>query len=116
MQATSASKISIALMILCAAITAAVHLFLGVRDLSTPFGIAFVLNGLGFIGLTGLYLLPLDALRPFRALLRWGLIGFSAVTFVLYFVFNGLKIDAISGITKAAELALIGLLLTSRRR
>ena len=116
MQATPASKITIALTILCAAVTAVVHLVLGVRDLSTPFGIVFVLNGLGFIGLTGLYLLPLEALRPFRALLRWGLIGFSAVTFILYFVFNGLKIDAISGVTKAAELALIGLLLNDRRR
>jgi hypothetical protein len=58
----------------------------------------------------------LTFLVPYRSLLRWGLIGFTALTFILYFVFNGLKIDAVSGITKAAELALIGLLWVDRGR
>jgi hypothetical protein len=103
-----------ALILVSALITAAVHLFLGVRDVSTPFGIAFILNAIGYAGLTGLYLLPIGFLVPFRPVVRWVLLGFTVLTFILYFVFNGLQIDAVSGITKAAELALIGLLLTNR--
>jgi hypothetical protein len=112
----SASRIVPFLIVVSALITAAVHLFLGLRNIASPFGIVFVLNALGFAGLTTLYLLPLKFLNPYRALVRWGLIGFSAITFILYFVFNGLKIDGVSGITKAAELALIGLLLADRGR
>ena len=103
------------LILVAALVTAGVHLFLGVRDLSTPFGLMFILNGLGFLGLAGMYLLPIPFLQPYKSLIRWALIGFAVLTFVLYFVFNGIKLDAVSGITKAAELCLIGLLSSEGR-
>ncbi len=112
----STSRVAPLLIVALALITAGVHLFLGVRDIGSLFGISFVLNALGYIVLTALYLAPLKALTPFRSLIRWGLIGFTALTIILYFVFNGLKIDIVSGVTKAAELALIGLLLADRGR
>lgn len=110
------SNLSRGLTVTLALITAVVHLFLGFRDLSTPFGIMFVLNGLGFLGLTGLFVLPIPTLAPFRGPVRWILIGYSALTFVLYFVFNGLNLNLISGITKAAELGLIAVLWIDRVR
>ncbi len=112
----SSTQIAPLLIVVPALITVGVHLFLGIRDLSSLFGISFVLNALGYVVLTGLYLAPLQALVPYRSLLRWGLIGFSALTIILFFVFNGLKFDVVSGITKVAELALIAILLADRGR
>jgi hypothetical protein len=92
--------------ILTAVATAVIHLVLAVPDNN----ILFYLNGLGYLGLVaGLYFLP--QLAGQRSLVRWVLIGFTAVTFVLYFVFNWPDVWNVMGILdKIIELALIILL------
>ncbi|MBK8988409.1 MAG: hypothetical protein IPM39_20470 [Chloroflexi bacterium] len=70
----------------------------------------FILNGLGYLALlAGLYFLP--QLAGQRALIRWALLGFTAVTIILYFVFNWPEVWGVIGLlTKAIELALVVLL------
>jgi hypothetical protein len=117
MQTSNSSSRTLRILIaVCALITTAVHLILGIRSLPEPFGIVFILNAIGFAGLTILYLVPFSFTTPYHSIIRWGLIGFAGVTFILYFVINGLKIDMVSGITKLAELALIGLLMADRKQ
>lgn len=92
--------------ILTAVATAVIHLILAIPDTN----ILFYLNGLGYLGLlAGLYFLPQMAGQ--RSLIRWVLIGYTAVTFVLYFVFNWPDVWNVMGILdKAIELVLIILL------
>lgn len=97
------------------AVTALIHLILGFNFISDALGVIFVLNGLGFIALVvGLYFTPQLAAQ--RSLLRWVLLGYTAVTFVLYFVFNGAaSFSSVPGlVTKAVELALMALLWLDR--
>ena len=108
------STLRIAIIIL-ALTTAVVHLAIGVGGIAAgrldTFNILFVLNGLGFIGL----LLALFAPNfPFfssnRGLAHFLMIGFAAVTFVLYFVFNGWTVTGMSVaaiVAKLAELLLV---------
>lgn len=94
-------------------VTAIIHLVLGVLNLPNG-GILFVLNGIGYLALVaGLYFVPQLAAQ--RSLVRWALIGFTAVTVVLYFVFNWPDVWNVMGIVdKLIELALIGLLLMEK--
>lgn len=93
-------------------ITGLIHLFLGIGTIGTDtmFGLIFILNGVGYLALlAGLYFMP--QLADQRANIRWALLGFAAVTFVLYFVFNWPNVWGPMGIfTKVVELALIVLL------
>jgi len=96
-------------------VTALIHLFLGFQFIADALGIVFILNGLGYIVLVvGLYFAPQLAAQ--RSLLRWVLLGYTAVTFVLYFVFNGAaSFNSVPGlVTKAVELALMALLWLDR--
>jgi hypothetical protein len=88
--------------------TAIIHLALGL--FSDPLNILFVLNGVGYLALlAGFYFLP--QLTSQRSLIRWVLIGYTAVTVVLYFVFNWPDVWGPMGIiTKVIELALIAML------
>jgi hypothetical protein len=66
--------------------TALIHVVLGIMA-GGSFMIIFLLNGLGYLALlAGLYFLP--QLAGQRSLVRWALLGFTVVTFVLYFAFN----------------------------
>ena len=90
--------------------TAGIHLYLGLGSGIT----LFTLNGLGYLGLLALLQLPLPQLARFRPIARWALVGYAALTIVLYFVmvspsFIGLAV-------KAIEAALILLLLTDAYR
>jgi len=101
--------------IVLTAVTALIHLFLGFSSLGDGFfGILFLLNGLGYLALlAGLFFIP--QLAGQRPLIRWALLAFTAVTFVLYFVFNWPDVWGVVGIiTKAVELVLIILLLLDR--
>ncbi|MEM7117252.1 MAG: hypothetical protein AAF614_32765 [Chloroflexota bacterium] len=93
-----------------AVITAVIHL-----ALSGTFGILFVLNGLGFLGLIGLYYfghMISPQILSYRSQIRWILIGYTALTVILYFVMNPNALsNALGLITKAVEVALIVLLL-----
>ena len=93
--------------------TAVIHLLLGagiVGDLNPM----FILNGIGYLVLiAALYFIP--QLAGQRSLIRWLLLAYTAVTFVLYFVFNWPDIWGPLGIIdKIVELALIVLLWLDR--
>ena len=62
--------------------------------------------------------LPLPFLRPWRPLLRWVLIGYTALTLFLWFFMAFLAGDrtSIGYITKAIEMALIALLIVEARQ
>ncbi len=94
-----------------AVITALIHLVLGINPLNP----LFLLNGVGYVVLiVALYFIPQLAGR--RALIRWALLAYTAVTFVLYFAFNWPNIWGPAGlIDKAVELVLIILLWLDRK-
>ena len=91
-------------------VTAVIHLALGVTS-EGAFLILFLLNGIGYLALVaGLYFLPQLAER--QPLTRWVLIGYAALTVVLFFVLNPEPLASTLGlVTKAIEAALIILLL-----
>ena len=100
-------------LIAAASVTGVIHLALGADFLSNGADIMFFLNGLGFFGLTGLYLLPLAFVLPYRGIVRWVLIGYAVLTIVLWAVMNGqLEVGGIAA--KLAELAIIVVLLLDR--
>ena len=96
-------------------ITAAIHLFRGIQTLSAGFGMLFILNGIGYVVLiVALYFIPQLAAQ--RSLIRWLLLAYTAVTFVLYFVFNWPDIwEPVGIVDKAVELILIVLLFLDRK-
>lgn len=94
--------------------TAIIHLILAFTS-GGFFLVAFLLNAIGYLVLLGaLYLTP-DFLAGQRSLVHWALLAFTAVTFVLYFVFNWPDIWGTLGIVdKSIELLLIILLIADR--
>ncbi len=93
--------------------TALIHIVLALGS-EGFFLVIFLLNGLGYLGLAaGLYFVP--QLQGQRALVRWALLGFTAVTFILYFVFNWQGLSSPIGlIDKTIELLLIILIWQDR--
>ncbi len=90
--------------------TAAIHLYLGLSFGNT----LFVLNGLGYLGLLAALQLPIPQLSRFRGASRWALVGYTALTIVLYFIDDpGMTIG---NVDKAIEAALILLLLADAYR
>ncbi len=92
--------------ILCAVATAVVHLTLSFPD---PM---FILNGLGYLGLTAALFLPLPFLKKYHSLVRYILMGFTLVT-ILAWVAVGLRIP-LGYITKVIELGMLVLLWIDR--
>lgn len=77
--------------------------------------VLFILNGLGYLVLLGAIYLPLDFLAGYRGLARWILMGYAALTIVLYFAINWPDVwDPLGIITKLIELALVILLWVDR--
>jgi hypothetical protein len=97
-------------MIIVVLVTAAIHLYLGLK-FSNPL---FLLNAFGFVGLTGVYLLPISLTQRFHSLVRWGLVGYSLLTIVLWAVMNG-RLDPVGITAKLAEIILIILLILDRK-
>lgn len=105
--------------IAAALVTAAVHLFLGVRMLPSPMGISFVLAGLGFVGAVALVLL--DYRR--RAVYAVG-IPFTLVQIVLWYVVNftgseksfPADVGTLGAVDKVAQVVLIAVLIALLRR
>jgi hypothetical protein len=88
--------------------TAGIHLYLGLSGFPL-----FVLNGLGYIALVAALYLPIAPLARYRGLVRWTLIGYAALTIVLW-VLVGAR-NAIGYADKLIEIALIVLLLIEAR-
>ncbi len=87
--------------------TALIHLQLAFPD---P---AFILNGLGYLTLLAALYLPVPRVARYRNLLRWVLVGYAALSIVLW-IFLGAR-TTIGYIDKAIEVALIALLLLEAR-
>lgn len=104
---------AIALLALGTAIT---HLYLGFQLTSFggwQLGVIFLLNGIGYIGLTALLYLPVRALDPYRGVIRYALMAFAALTILLWIPF-GTK-SGLGYFNKLNELLLIALLFFESR-
>jgi hypothetical protein len=99
--ASSTPLLKFGIIVLTAA-TAAIHLYLGLPP--------FVLNGLGYLALLAALYLPIPQLAPYRNAVRRLLIGFAALTIVLWLVITGGNSTAIGYIDKTIEVLLIILL------
>ncbi len=88
--------------------TAIIHLQLAFPD---P---AFILNGLGYLTLLAALYLPVARVAPHRDVVRWVLVGYTALTILLW-VLIGAR-TPIGYIDKAIEAILILLLLAEARR
>jgi hypothetical protein len=86
--------------------TALIHLQLNFPDPT------FILNGLGYLALIAALFLP--SLARYRGLVRWALIGYTALTILLW-LFLGAR-TPIGYMDKVIEIVLIALLLIEARR
>ncbi len=92
--------------------TALIHLYL-----SGGTDTLFILNGIGFLVLLAVMYLPMPFLDPYRSIASWGLVAFSAVTIVAYFVVNPDPFGSALGLlTKAIEVAIIVLVVMDKRQ
>lgn len=90
--------------------TAIIHLYLG--SLGLPL---FVLNGFGYLALLAALYLPIPQLTPYRSTIRWVLVGYTALTIVLWLLITGGASTAIGYIDKIVEVLLIILLVAQAR-
>ena len=72
----------------------------------------FTLNGLGYLGLLGAYLLPIPFFQQRHKLVWWVLVGYTALTIVLWAVMGDKTFvagtdSAIGYYAKAAEVVLL---------
>lgn len=74
----------------------------------------FILNGLGYLALLAALYLPIPQLVPYRHIVRWALVGYTALTVLLWLAI-GLR-TPLGYITTADEVVLILLLLLEARR
>jgi hypothetical protein len=98
--------------------TAAIHLILAVLD--ENFRILFTLNGIGYLILLWALLRPPAFLEARQSLMHAAFILFTAVTFIGYFVVNGLALfdpgHTLDLVDKTVELILIGALIIRMRQ
>jgi hypothetical protein len=74
--------------------------------------IMFALNGAGYLGLLGAYFLPIPFFQQKRKLVWWALVGYTALTIVLWAVMGDKTFvagtdSAIGYYAKAAEVVLL---------
>lgn len=77
--------------------------------------IMFTLNGLGYLGLLGAYFLPISFFQERHKLIWWGLVGYTALTIVLWVVMGDKTFvagtsSATGYYAKAAEVILLAFL------
>jgi hypothetical protein len=94
--------------ILLTVATAVIHFSLLFPD------VLFILNGLGYLGLLAALYLPIPQLRNYRRLARWVLLGYTALTVILW-VIMGSRI-LIGYVDKVIEIVLIVLLWLESRQ
>ena len=81
--------------------------------------IVFTLNGLGYIGLLGAFLLPISFFQQNHKMVWWAFVGYTALTIVLWVIMGDKNFvagtsSATGYYAKAAELVLIVLLWTEK--
>lgn len=74
--------------------------------------IMFTLNGLGYLGLLGAYLLPILFFQERRKLVWWALVGYTLLTIILWVIMGNKEFvpgtsSATGYYAKAAELILL---------
>ncbi len=74
----------------------------------------FIMNGLGYLALLAALYLPVPRVARYRNLVRWVLIGYTALTIFLWVPIG--ERTAVGYTAKAIEVALILLLLLDARR
>lgn len=89
------------------ALTALIHLFLSFQFKDGP-DLIFLLNGLGYLALLFALYLPISSLARYRTYTRWFLLGYTALTVILWFRFGAST--TIAYVDKVIEIALIVLL------
>jgi hypothetical protein len=104
---TSAAPLVQAGIVVLTIATALIHLQLAFPD---P---VFILNGLGYLTLLAALYLPIPQLSSYRDTVRWGLVGYAALTIFLWILIG--ERTPIGFIDKAIEVALITLLLIDTR-
>lgn len=77
--------------------------------LPLPLPTLFILNFVGYIVLLAALYLPV--LQRFQRLTRWLLIGYTAITILLWYLISGGHSDLMAYIDKFVEVVLIALLL-----
>jgi hypothetical protein len=87
--------------------TAGIHISLLFPD------VLFILNGLGYLTLLAALYLPIPALANYRSWLRWALIGYTALTIILWVIMGSR--GPLAYIDKAIEVVLIVLLFIESR-
>src|SRR5215207_8238504 len=74
----------------------------------------FILNGLGYLTLLAALYLPITRLVPYRRAVRWALIGYAALTVVLWVAIG--ERTPLGYATTVDEVALVALLVLEGRR
>jgi hypothetical protein len=74
----------------------------------------FILNALGYVGLLAALYLPLPVVSDYRSMVRWALLGYTALTIVLW-IFIGAR-GPYAYTNKAIEVVLIVLLWLESRQ
>ena len=107
-QRSALGSLQIAIIVLAVA-TAVIHFYLAfarlIPELGFGGGVPFILNGIGYLILVGALYAPSAALAPRRSLIRWVLIGYTALTLLLC-----------AYVDKIIEVALILLLFVDSRQ
>ena len=88
--------------------TALIHLYLGLQGFPL-----FVPNGLGYLGLLAALILPIPRISEYRNLVRWVLVGYTALTILLW-ILVGVR-NSIGYADKVMELVLVVLLVVDAR-
>lgn len=88
--------------------TAAIHLYLGLSGLPL-----FVLNGIGYLALVATLYLPVPQFARYRSAVRWVLVGYTALTILLWILVGART--PLGYADKLIEIALITLLLLEGR-
>lgn len=73
----------------------------------------FILNGLGYLTLLAALYLPISQFAPYRQIVRWLMVGYTALTFVLWLAI-GVR-NTIGYVAAVDEVTLILLLLLEAR-
>ena len=108
--ASSSPALRLGVVVLAVA-TAGIHLYLGLSS-GLPL---FALNGLGYLTLLAALYLPIPRLLPYRNAVRWLLVGFAALTILLWLVITGGNSTTIGYRGKTVEVLLIILLVAEAR-
>ena len=110
-------------MILADLITASLHIYAAFALYPPPQfspDPMFTLNGLGYLGLLGAYLLPIPFFQKHHKLVWWALGGFTILTIVLWAIIGDKNFSTLTGqigiSAKIAELFLLGFLWADRPR